>query len=212
MKNNVLKKHLTSMLLSVGVLLVPVAISAQTTTFNSTDECSKELLLSYFPDVFVSQTLKKYNVPQDKWSAISKGLAAKDKDVLKIVEEKASKLSPNPFKDRDPAQRQIAVKIFRETLTQVFNEVLKANGVTDEKQLSAMLDDIQQQKAKNFALCMEKQKQNIQSTPSNAQSPSKSTVLDNTDSTMKSTTTTPQFSGSDKTENTPDNASDDSNE
>lgn len=138
--------------------MAPALVVAQSAPV---DECSKELLLAYFPEPFVTPTLKKFNVPQDKWAAINSGLAAKDKDVLKMVEDKASKLNPNPFKDRDPAQRQVAVKIFRETLTQVFSEVLKANGVTDDKQLTAMLDDIQQQKAKNFAQCMEKQKQSL---------------------------------------------------
>lgn len=122
------------------------------------DECSKELLLDYFPKQFVLESLKKFNVPQDKWDAIASSLAAKDKDVVKIVEDKASKLTPNPLKDRDPQQRQIAVKLFRETLLQVFSDALQANGITDQKQLQGMLDDIQQQKARNFALCMEKQK------------------------------------------------------
>lgn len=122
------------------------------------DECSKELLLDYFPKQFVTETLKKYNVPQDKWDAITSALATKDKDVVKLVEDKASKLTPNPLKDRDPQQRQIAVKLFRETLLQVFSDALQANGITDQQQLQTMLDDIQQQKARNFAQCMEKQK------------------------------------------------------
>jgi len=175
-------KKLIATLFGMSLLLAPTVVSAQATA-GTTDECSKELLLSYFPEVFVTQTLKKFNVPQDKWQPITQGLAAKDKDVLKIVEDKASKLNPNPFKDRDPAQRQVAVKIFRETLTQVFGDVVKSNGISDDKQVAAMLDDIQQQKAKNFALCMEKQKQSIfhqQQQPQQEQ-PSDSTSKDLTD-------------------------------
>jgi hypothetical protein len=121
------------------------------------DECSRELLISYFPKVFVEETLKKYNVPQDKWDAISSDLAQKDKQVIKTVEDKASKLNPNPLKD--PQQRQAAVKLFRETLTDLFASTLKANGVTDDKQIADMLNDIQQQKAKRFAMCMQKMAQ-----------------------------------------------------
>ena len=120
------------------------------------DECSKELLLAYFPETFVTETLKKFNVPQDKWSGIIKELNTKDKDVIKTVEQKASQIDPNPLKD--PQQRQAAVKIFRETLLQIFGDVLKANGITDQKHIQSMLDDIQQQKAKRFAQCMEKHK------------------------------------------------------
>ncbi len=122
------------------------------------DECTKELLLAYFPANYVTATLKKFNVPEDKWSAVIADLAAQDKDVLKRVNEKASKLSPNPFNDRDPAQRQIVVKLFRETLLQILGDALKKQGITDENQIKAMSNDIQQQKAENFKQCMEKQK------------------------------------------------------
>lgn len=120
------------------------------------DECSKELLLAYFPEVFVTETLKKFNVPEDKWDSIKKELANKDKDVVKTVEEKASQMDPNPLKD--PLQRQAAVKIFRETLLQIFGDALRANGIDDQRQIQSMLEDIQKQKARRFAECMEKYK------------------------------------------------------
>lgn len=120
------------------------------------DECSKELLIAYFPEVFVKETLKKFNVPQSSWAAITQELNGKEADIIKMVEEKAEKMKENPLKD--PKQRQEAVKIFRETLLQVFSGVMKKNGVTDDKQIQSMLDDIQQQKAKRFAQCMEKHK------------------------------------------------------
>ncbi len=135
-------------------------MSSQTPPSNPpglSDECSKELLISYFPKAFVTETLKKYNISQDKWDAIASDLAQKDKQVIKAVEDKASKMNPNPLKD--PQQRQAAVKIFRETLTDLFASTMKANGITDSKQISDMLNDIQQQKAKRFAMCMQKMSQ-----------------------------------------------------
>lgn len=137
-----------------GSFMLPIQASAA----NPVEECSKELLLSYFPEAFVKESLKKFDVPQDKWNAIVKELNEKDKQVVKIVEEKASKVNPNPLKD--PQQRQAAVKIFRDTLTEVFSGVLKRNGIADENQIQQMLDDIQQQKAKRFAQCMEQQRSN----------------------------------------------------
>lgn len=160
-----LKKQLATVLFGIGIALVnsnPVAAAAPV------DACSKELLLAYFPETFVSETLRKFNVPQEKQDAIVKDLASKDKEVVKLVEEKASKLTPNPLKDRSPEQRQVAVKIFRETLFEVFSTSLKANGFTDTNQIQSMLDDIQQQKAKNFAQCMEKQKSLLPSQQNNA--------------------------------------------
>jgi len=151
-------------LLGFGILLSTHAfsqnVSSQTppsAPVGLSDECSRELLISYFPKVFVTETLKKYNVPQDRWDAIANDLAQKDKQVIATVEDKATKMNPNPLKD--PQQRQAAVKLFRETLTDLFASTMKANGITDDKQISDMLNDIQQQKAKRFAMCMQKMSQ-----------------------------------------------------
>ena len=138
--------------------MAPCGISAQTPA--ASDECAKELLLSYFPEPLVNETLKRFGVPQDKWAGIAKSLASKDKDVVKLVEQKAATMNPNPLKD--PQQRQAAVKLFRETLLQVFTDAMKENDMQDESQFQAMLDDVQQQKAKKFAMCMEKQKAQMQ--------------------------------------------------
>lgn len=118
---------------------------------NAANECTKELLLSYFPQNFVKETLKKFNVPQDKWDSIAQALADRNKDVVKLVEDKAAQQNPNPLKD--PALHQQAVAIFRDTLLQVFSDVAKANGVTDDEQIKKMFVDIQQQKAKRFVEC-----------------------------------------------------------
>ncbi len=143
---------------TISLLTFANSVMAQETkaTIQPLDDCAKELILSYFPENFVQNTLKKFKVPEDKWDAIKAGLAAKDRDILKIIEEKASKLANNPFKDRDPAQRQAAVKLFRETLFQSFEDVLKENGITDEKQIQDMLDDIRQQKIAGYKQCIEK--------------------------------------------------------
>lgn len=120
------------------------------------EECSKELLLSFFPEAFVTEVLQKYQVPKEKWEPIVKGLQEKNDDVIKLVDEQASKMDPNPLKDS--SQKQVAVKIFRETLFQVFSGVLKANGITDDQKIQSMLGEVQQLKTKRFAQCMESQK------------------------------------------------------
>ncbi|CRX38074.1 hypothetical protein [Estrella lausannensis] len=124
------------------------------------DECSKELLLSYFPEPFVKETLKKNQIPEDKWSAIVKDLASNDKTVLPRVEGKADKMNPNPLKS--PEYREQAITIFRETLLEIFTEVMNKNGITDKEQIQGMLDEIQHQKAKRFAKCMEKSRKEFE--------------------------------------------------
>lgn len=139
-----------------SALIIPCAISALAPNGSAVDECAKELLLSYFPEPIVVDTLKRFSIPEDKVAGITQSLSKKDKEIVKLVEEKVSAMNPNPLKD--PQQRQAAVKLFRETLLQVFTDALKENGITDTSKFQAMLDDIQQQKAKKFAMCMEKQK------------------------------------------------------
>lgn len=157
MKKLTMRNSIASMLIVAGALMTS---SAHAATPTAQEECAKELLLSYFPESMVTDTLKKFNVPQEKWAGIAKSLSNKDKDIVKMVEQKANAMTPNPLKD--PQQRQAAVKLFRETLLQVFSDAMKENGMQDASQFQAMLDDIQQQKAKKFAMCMEKQKAQLQ--------------------------------------------------
>lgn len=149
-----LLKHTLMLFLGVLVMGFPTYGSTQTAAQPAAEDCSKELLLSYFPESFVRATLKKFNVPEKEWSEIISELKSQDKEVIKTVESKASAMSPNPLKD--PSDRQAAVKLFRETLLGVFATVLKKHGVQDQKKIQGMLDDIQQQKAQKFAACMKK--------------------------------------------------------
>lgn len=150
-----LTKCMTKVFLGFGICALPISVNADQSTVAApanANDCSRDLLMAYFPKPFVNKTLEHFNVPKDQWDAINKELAEKDKEIVKNVEEKASKMTPNPL--TDPQQRQAAVKLFRETLLDSFSTVMKAHGVKDEKQIQAMLDDIQQQKAKRFAQCM----------------------------------------------------------
>ncbi len=153
----------------IRALIIPIvcfssiqAAEAAAEASNQTvDECSKELLLSYFPEPFVKETLKKHQVSEDKWNSIVQDLAANDKTVIQKVEGKADKMNPNPLKS--PEYREQAITIFRETLLEIFSEVMNKNGITDKEQIQAMLDEIQHLKAKRFAQCMEKTRKEIES-------------------------------------------------
>lgn len=144
------KRNLFLISAATMALCAPAVSSAQ----SKSDECTQEVLMSYFPDKFVSQTLDKFQVPQAQRAAIQKELAEKDKQVIPMVEEKAGKMTPNPL--RDPQLRQEAVKIFRETLFELFASTMQAHGINDKTQIQSMLDDVQQQKAKQFAACMDR--------------------------------------------------------
>lgn len=154
MANRLVTRSWISALLGAGICLTPNYSYGETQ--EAAGECSQEILLAYFPSVFVRETMNRFNVPKDQWDAIVTELAAKDKEIIKTVEAKAAKMSVNPL--NDPQQRQEAVKLFRETLLEAFSSVMQAHGINDEQQIRSMLDDIQKQKAQRFAKCMREQK------------------------------------------------------
>lgn len=129
----------------------------------SAEEGNKELLLAYFPSPFVEETLQRFDVPKDKWEVINQELSSKDDEVIRLVDEKASKMDPNPL--LDGGQKQVAAKLFRETLYHVFSEVMFAHGVSDAQKVQEMLDCIQQLKAERFYQCMQNRKVQISPIP-----------------------------------------------
>lgn len=181
-------KGLFLWVLTVSAVQMPVLIFADAT--NEADDCSQKALRSYFPEKFVRETLKKFHVPEDRWTTIVQGLNAKEQDVEKSVESKAEKMSSNPL--RDPNQRQAAVKIFKESLFETASQVLKANGVTDNKQIQDMVDDIQHQKARQFAQCIEKHKLPAMPMPNTSGSNNPNTSGSNNPSTSTSNPNTGQ--------------------
>lgn len=118
------------------------------------DEKCKEILMSYFPKTIVTEVLTQNNIDKAKVAAIADALAKQSNDVLKAVQEKAAKMNPNPLKD--PSMHEQTGKLIRESVLQIFSSVLKANGITDEKQIQSMADAIQQKKADLFKECMDK--------------------------------------------------------
>jgi monomeric isocitrate dehydrogenase len=144
-----------------------IAAETSASELNIDDTCTKEFLMSFFPEKLVRETLERHNVPKDQWDGIVKDLNAKDKEIIQTVEEKAAKIDPQLLKD--PERRKEAVKIFRETILIAFSGVMKDHGVKDAQQIQDMLDEIQKQKAKKFAECIQKQQQQQ---PQQGQTPS----------------------------------------
>ncbi|CDR34992.1 hypothetical protein [Criblamydia sequanensis] len=152
----------------IRLIAIAFVAALQSMQFNAShaeevQECSRELLLSYFPEPFVKNSLDKFDVNQAERASIISDLENQDQEVIKKVEEKASQKDPNPLKT--PVKREEAVKLFRETLFEVFSDVMKKHGETDDKRIQLMLDDIQHQKAKYFVRCMEQQRGSIIPTP-----------------------------------------------
>jgi hypothetical protein len=132
-------------------------LNAETTevVLSNSMKCTKEELMTFFPQQVVQSVLVKAQLPKDQAASIAEELSHKDRELAKIVEEKAAKLDPNPFKDL--SQRDLAIKIYRETLYEIFAKVLKSHGVTNEDQIQTLLDEMQAAKSKLFIECIRKQ-------------------------------------------------------
>lgn len=135
----------------------PATGSTQTSTGLIIDSslCTKDVLMTFFPQPVVKAVLIKHQVPEDKAQAISQELSRKSQEVAQMVESKASKMDPNPFNDL--SHRDEAVKLFRETLFEIFSQALKSNGVNKDKVgIQLLLDDMQEAKGKLFVECIKK--------------------------------------------------------
>lgn len=117
--------------------------------------CSKEVLMTFFPQPIVRAILIRNKVPTDQAETISRELASRDQDIVKMVEKKASQKENNPF--RDFSHREEAIKMFRETLYEVFSSVLKKYGMNDDEKMRTLLDDIQEAKGRLFVECIKKE-------------------------------------------------------
>jgi hypothetical protein len=152
-------KYMVSCLYCTTVIsmLCLTDLQAETTEtlLSNSMKCTKEELMIFFPQQIVQSILTKAKLPPEQVSSIAEELSQKDRELAKIVEEKAAKLESNPFNDL--SQRDLAIKIYRETLYEVFAKVLKAHGVTDEDQIQALLDEMQTAKSKLFIECIRKQ-------------------------------------------------------
>ncbi|MFI0435193.1 MAG: hypothetical protein ACH350_05635 [Parachlamydiaceae bacterium] len=138
-------------------ILCCTCLQAETTevTLSNSMKCTKEELMRFFPEQVVHSVLVKAKLPKEQADAIAQDLSQKDQELAKLVEDKSAKVSPNPFKNL--SQRDLAIKIYRETLYEVFAKVLKAHGVKNEDQIQTLLDDLQEARSKLFIECIRKQ-------------------------------------------------------
>ena len=154
--NNMMNRLCYILTISMS-LTASVALQADTTEvlLSNSMKCTKEELMRFFPEQVVQSILVKHNIPKEQADLIARDLSQKDLELSKKVEEKSEKLESNPFKNL--SQREVAAKIYRETLYEVFSNVLKAHGVTDQDQIQIMLDELQEARSKLFIECIRKQ-------------------------------------------------------
>lgn len=118
--------------------------------------CRKEELLAFFPRSLVQWVLVKQHFSSEEAGRIAEELAYKDKELTKKVEEKAALFDPNPL--RDLGHRDLAIRLYRETLYEVFAKVLRAHGIEDGDRIQALLDEMQSAKSTLFIECIRRER------------------------------------------------------
>lgn len=160
-------KHMFFVLCCTAVVSTTYQLNIQAETagvaLSNNMKCTKEELMTFFPQQVVQSILLQAGLTKEQSTDIARELSQKDRELAKTVEEKAAKLDPNPFKDL--SQRDLAIKIYRETLYEIFAKVLKSHGVKDEDQIQTLLDEIQIAKSKLFIECIRKQQASSSSLP-----------------------------------------------
>jgi hypothetical protein len=115
-----------------------------------TGAATEELYKIDFPAPFVNAALTKANVPQEKVDKIISMLQSQHDFIHQKAKEIGAKQSVrNPF-DYPPMEDKIA-DIFHDILFEVYTNVLKSNGIQDDKIIQDSFEYIQQLKIKNYA-------------------------------------------------------------
>jgi len=123
---------------------IPGLVSAAT-------DCSEDVLFKFFPRKFVMEVLDEHNVPQEKANNIADALYEADQIVVQVIGSKANAMESNPLED--PQAEKERAKLFNESLSEVFTDILEENGVTDQAEVKEMLDEIQQMRNQRFNQC-----------------------------------------------------------
>ena len=135
-------------------MLYMTMLSAETVDIEGMT-CTKEELMTSFPQAVIESILLKSQLSAEEASKIAIELSQKNQELTQMIETKVSRLDPHPFKDL--SQRDLAIKIYRESRYEVFAKVLKAHGITNEDQIQSLLDEIQMAQSKLFIECIRKQ-------------------------------------------------------
>lgn len=118
-------------------------------------KCTREELISFFPRAIVEKVLIDFQIQPQVAQQIATKLVNKDREITKIIEEKSSQIHS---RSNDNLQRESALKIYVDTIHDAFSSVAHAYGITDEKTIQQILEQIRVLRSKNFIECIRQNK------------------------------------------------------
>lgn len=122
---------------------------------DDTPPCMRELEIDFFKIELLSQALSLYDVPQGQWTPIYQDLISRSQTVPYRVREKAKAYEKNPLDF--PFNGEEAKKLLRQSLEEVFIEVLEDNDVSDRGAIVEMFNFLYQHHLPTINDCMKEQ-------------------------------------------------------
>lgn len=128
-----------------------LAAASLTAAINPQKDCSDDVLMVFFPKIFVEEVLKEHRIDKQKTDAIAKELATIDDSVITLIEERAKTMKPNPLEDMEA--REARNELFSNALLKVFGDVLSRYDIKDRDVQIKMIEEIQNKRLNRWKEC-----------------------------------------------------------
>lgn len=142
--------------LAVGLFIA----ASLTAAINPEKDCSDDILMLFFPKIFVEEVLKDHQIDKQKIEAIAKELSTIDPAVIKLIEERAKTMKPNPLEDMEA--REARDELFSNALLKVFGDVLSRYDIKDRDVQIKMIEEIQNKRLSRWKECIDSQPKEAQ--------------------------------------------------
>lgn len=118
------------------IILFLLVLSPFVPAYGAAPECFKNIERSFFDSNHVLEALSLHGVLRGQWLPITDDLQARQTEFSKMVEQRASTMSPNPLDS--PFDTPRAAAVLMEVLYEVFSQVLHEHYVYNESDIREM--------------------------------------------------------------------------
>jgi len=113
--------------------------------------CFKDLQVNFFNENVVYQALSLYRIPQGLWAPISQNLKIRSNQVPERMRKITAAMVPNPL--NYPMQNEIASKLLKQVLLDVFYETMTKYQVNERPTADFVFDYIFTQQLPKMINC-----------------------------------------------------------
>lgn len=126
------------------LLFVPVALFGVST-------CAQEVLFRFFPKEITLEAMRENGLTGENAESVASVLWNSDNTIIREIEDRASKMDPNPL--LDDGSPEVRAKLFKEVATDVFMKALTDEGFQDTSKALQIFDAVQEARFVQFQKC-----------------------------------------------------------